>query len=412
MGLSFNGSNSMLEWTGASSPVTNYPVTIAVWIKPNATTMANTGFIGGIGETIALDGLECLFAGADAGDPIYASSRSGGTATFGAAGLGATQGEWQLAMFYFGSQTSRSARIRSGSEVTDSASNTPTFGGFRRIVFGARPTVSGSGWLNADLARIAIWTSDRRADFATLAAGALPSTISPSTLLDYLELDTLASSYVSAGTSGRTFTASNVTLSADHPAGVSGPSFSANPSNQSVTQPATATFTATYTGTITGHQWQVSTDGGGTWGSVPDGTGASGGAGTGATLTYTTTATAVSSGNHRNNYRYRCRLTHSGGTVDSSAATLTVAAPPLSVTLDALVDEGGTPRAAYTVDKIWAIRASDNTLVATWTAQTTNGSGVLPALTNAALTAVPHVFVTWDDNETPNNAGAKTYTPA
>jgi hypothetical protein len=94
-----------------------------------------------------------------------------------------------------------------------------------------------------------------------------------------------------------------------------------------------------------------------------------------------------------------------------SSAGFSVTAP-LSVTLDALVDESGTPRASYTVDKVWAIRASDNTLVATWTAQTTNGSGVLPALSNAGLTAVPHVFVTWDDNETPNNAGAKTYTPA
>lgn len=190
------------------------------------------------------------------------------------------------------------------------------------------------------------------------------------------------------------------------------PSFSSSPSNQTVTQPATATFSATYSGTITGHQWQVSTDGGTSWGSVPDGTGASGGAGTGATLSYTTTATAVSTGNHRNGYRYRCRLTHSGGTVDSSAGILTVNAPPLSVTLDALVDESGNPRAAYTVDKVLAIRLSDNTVVAVKTNQTTNGSGVLPAFSDGALTAAPHLFVTWDDNETPNNAGAKVYTPS
>ena len=410
MGLSFNGTNSKLEWVGTSSPLTDYPVTIAMWVKPNATSMANTGILGGIGVQSSLDGLEVYLAGADAGDPVYASSRAAGTGTFGAAALGATQGEWQLVMAYFGSQTLRSARVRSGSESVDTASNAPTFGAFRRIVFGERPTVDGGSRFTGDIARIAIWTSDRRGDFSALAGGALPDTISPSTLLDYLELDTLESSYVSAGTSGRTFTASNVTLSADHPAG-GGPAFTTQPSNQTVTQPATASFSAVYTGTITGHQWQVSTNGGSSWSNVSDGTGQSGGSGTGGTLTYTTTATAVSTGNHRNGYQYRCVLDPSGTPVNSSAATLTVNAPPLSVTLDALIDELGNPRAAYTVDKIWAVRVSDNTVVATWTNQTTDGSGVLPALSNAALTAVPHVFVTWDDNETPNNAGAKTYTP-
>lgn len=86
-------------------------------------------------------------------------------------------------------------------------------------------------------------------------------------------------------------------------------------------------------------------------------------------------------------------------------------AAPLSVTLDALVDEAGAARASYAVDKVFAIRLSDNTIVAVWTAQTTSGSGVL-TLSDAALTAAPHLFVTWDDNETPNNAGAKVYTPA
>jgi hypothetical protein len=97
-------------------------------------------------------------------------------------------------------------------------------------------------------------------------------------------------------------------------------------------------------------------------------------------------------------------------TVSSSAGFTITAA--LSVTLDALVDEDNNPRATYTVDKVFAIRLSDNTLVAVKTAQVTNGSGVLPAFSDAALTAAPHLFVTWDDNETPNNAGAKVYTPS
>lgn len=186
-----------------------------------------------------------------------------------------------------------------------------------------------------------------------------------------------------------------------------GPTINTQPANQSATAPATATFsvTATASGGSLTYQWQFSSNSGGSWSNVVDGTGQT-------SASYTTTATAVSSGNHRNGYQYRCVVTDSNGTVNSNAATLTVTNPPLSVTLNALVDESGNPRPSYTVDKVWAIRVSDNTLVATWTTQTTNGSGVLPALANAALTAVPHVFVTWDDNETPNNAGAKTYTPS
>ncbi len=83
----------------------------------------------------------------------------------------------------------------------------------------------------------------------------------------------------------------------------------------------------------------------------------------------------------------------------------------LAITTDALVDEAGAARASYTVDWIEAVRLSDKVRVATWTNQTTNGSGVL-VLSDAALTAVPHLLVTYDDNETPNNAGAKVYTPA
>ncbi len=116
--------------------------------------------------------------------------------------------------------------------------------------------------------------------------------------------------------------------------GTSGPSISDQPDNTTVAAGSTASFTAAYTGSIDGFQWQQSADGGGTWGSVPDGTGASGGAGTGGSLTYTTTATAVSTGNHRSGYGYRVRLNPSGTPVDSAAAILTVTAPPSGPTIN------------------------------------------------------------------------------
>jgi hypothetical protein len=96
--------------------------------------------------------------------------------------------------------------------------------------------------------------------------------------------------------------------------------------------------------------------------------------------------------------------------ISSAGFSVTSGGGPLGVTLDAITDETGAVRASYVVEKIWAVRISDNTLVATWTSQTTNGSGVLPTLTNASLTAVPHAFVTY--TATGLKAGAKVYTPA
>lgn len=154
-----------------------------------------------------------------------------------------------------------------------------------------------------------------------------------------------------------------------------GPAITTPPANQSVTAPATATFSATYTGTITAHQWQQSTDGGTTWASVPDGTGASGGAGTGATLSYTTTATAVSTGNHRNAYRYRLRLTHSGGTVDSAAAVLTVTAPTATSLVVTVPDAAGLSGFSAAVLSTSA-PTTGSTVIKTATGLSFNGSGV------------------------------------
>lgn len=116
-----------------------------------------------------------------------------------------------------------------------------------------------------------------------------------------------------------------VTISSrTHPVTRSAAPTLSNPSAQTVTEPAAFTMSSTVTGTYTGYVWQRSMDGGTTFATVPDGTGASGGGATGGTLTYTSTATGFNTGNHRNGYRYRLRLTYDSGTVDSANALLTV----------------------------------------------------------------------------------------
>jgi len=181
-----------------------------------------------------------------------------------------------------------------------------------------------------------------------------------------------------------------------------GPTITDQPDNEPVVEgdPATFTVAATGTGTLT-YQWQE--DDGGGFSNVTNG-GAYSGATT-ATLTIDPTTLGL------DGYLYRCNVTDDNGTTASDSAELTVTAAPLEVVTDALVDEAGDPRASYTVDKVFAVRLSDNTLVHTWTNQTTSGSGVL-TLSHASLTAAPHLIATWDDIDSPNNAGAKVYTPS
>lgn len=99
--------------------------------------------------------------------------------------------------------------------------------------------------------------------------------------------------------------------------GGAAPVITVQPSPQSVTQPATATFSVTATG-ATSYQWQRSTDGGSTWNNVSTGTG-------GTTNSYTTAATSVSGGNANNNDQYRCAVTNANGTTNSNGALLSVA---------------------------------------------------------------------------------------
>ncbi|WP_052467079.1 GEVED domain-containing protein [Psychroserpens damuponensis] len=100
----------------------------------------------------------------------------------------------------------------------------------------------------------------------------------------------------------------------------SAPTISAQPANAIRVIPNTATFSVTASGSPTPtYQWQVSTNGGGTWANVTGGTGAT-------TNSYTTGATAAA----MHNNQYRCVVTNTCGTVNSNAATLTLSNTPTS----------------------------------------------------------------------------------
>lgn len=94
------------------------------------------------------------------------------------------------------------------------------------------------------------------------------------------------------------------------------PAFTAQPANQSVTAPTSATFSAAVTGSPTpALQWQRSMDGGGMWLDLAGATASS----------YSTPATSTSD----NGAQFRAVASNSAGTVHSNAGTLTVAASPV-----------------------------------------------------------------------------------
>lgn len=99
------------------------------------------------------------------------------------------------------------------------------------------------------------------------------------------------------------------------------PAVTQNPVSQTVCAGSTVTFTGAGTGSGVNYQWQVSTNGGGTWTNITNGAPYSGAT----TSTLTINPAAVS----MNNYQYRLVV---GGTcppsANSTAATLTVIAQP------------------------------------------------------------------------------------
>jgi hypothetical protein len=247
-------------------------------------------------------------------------------------------------------------------------------------------------------------STDAEGDRASYIGGAAPSALTAAGTDHYWSMDNAAATGETDDFGSADLTEVGTVGYENTGGGPTGPTINTQPSNASVTAPATANFTVSATasaGTLT-YQWQQSTNSGSSWASVPDGTGAT-------SASYTTTATAVSTGSHRNGYQYRCAVTDSNGPTNTSAATLTVTAAPLAVTL-ALTGENDVPVGVVTVPKVFAIRYSDNTLLHTFASVTTNSSGQV-TLSHASLTATDIVFVP-ADSAGAKLAGAKFYTPA
>jgi extracellular elastinolytic metalloproteinase len=154
-----------------------------------------------------------------------------------------------------------------------------------------------------------------------------------------------------------------------------GVSITTPPTNQTACSGANATFTVVATGTAPTYQWQVSTNGGGTWSNV-----------TGAT-TATLTLTAVTAAMNNNQYRVIVNNT-CPSTTTSSPATLTVTTASSITSQPSNVTVCAPAAASFTVV------AAGTSLTYQWQVSTNGGStwtditGATAATYNIATTTV------------------------
>lgn len=237
MSLQFNGSSSKLVLSsGSLAALASYPCTIAAWIKPNSQSQGCVVGIAGP-STSGYFGI--------------AADDQWGIGMCGIAGNGAASwkddavldsANWQLLVMVFTDANNRRCYYKSvgGHAYTDNFNL--NMSGLNALEIGTRNNV---GWYSGLIAHVAVWTSALSgSDVASLAGGAVPSSVQSGTLLDYWALVTQASTHT--GVNGRVLTASNTVESASNPS-VSGAD----------TTPPTQTGTITVTNNTTGTSYTL-----------------------------------------------------------------------------------------------------------------------------------------------------------
>lgn len=194
------------------------------------------------------------------------------------------------------------------------------------------------------------------------------------------------------GTAAGTVNSNAATLTVN--AAAAGPTINTQPSNATVTAPGTAAFTvaATASAGSLSYQWQRSTNSGGSWANVTTGTG-------GTAASYTTAATSVSGGNANSGDQYRCAVTDSNGTVNTSAATLTVNAAAAGLTSSALKTNAGVLHLSAPFEA-FVLNVTTGALVVRKTGLTSNGTTGVVTFTDASLTAATQYRVVWRRTDT------------
>lgn len=218
MALTFNGTTSTLANSKTLGVVgSTYPLTIFGWARPVA----------------ALQNGWALLLQADAADTANASIHYLGalqdtakvraySSTGSSVGPSSTNtmsaGTWYPFMVVFAANNSRKVYLGNGAVQTDATLVSVVMSTISRIFIG-------NGSFKGDLACLGIWASELTVgDFQSLGGsaaggsggGVVPSTVSPSTLIDYWSLLTQAATQVGSK-AGIVLTATNTSQAGSHP---------------------------------------------------------------------------------------------------------------------------------------------------------------------------------------------------
>ncbi len=192
-----------------STPVTAAPLTLAAWFRTGLSTSVDRVLVG------LFDGasnnwffIEDYASDVDASihDPPGQSDALAGTVTTNA---------WQHAAGVYASTTSHTAYLNGVAGTTNTTSRTPLT--TTRIVVGRGQPAAPFGYMNGDIADVAIWNvALSGAEVASLAAGASPASIQAGALVFYAPLMGEASPEPDSTSGARNLTITGATPS-PHP---------------------------------------------------------------------------------------------------------------------------------------------------------------------------------------------------
>lgn len=209
MALTFNGTNSGLARSG--SIVSNYPFTIFAWTRATA---AQAGFVAEVAADPGPSGGHEGHGALSNGSWMRAWSSTGNPCSAYSDRL-ISVGDWVPCMVVFASTSLRKVYYGNGAVQVDTNTSPQVPSALNMFVVG-RMAVKDALYWKGDLACVGLWSTElTAADYAQLAAGAVPSTVRASSIIDYWPLLTQAATQV--GLNGRVLAATNTAQAASHP---------------------------------------------------------------------------------------------------------------------------------------------------------------------------------------------------
>lgn len=178
-----------LETTDAGIFISAVPLTMACWFRPRDVTqfhpLMNCSDLdpGGSADSFVLSA-----SGTAAGDPIRATTVAAGSSAAASTTAGFLAEEWQHAMFFSGSITSRFAVLNGTFSSQNTTSRTPS--GISRLWVGRYQDGATNVYADIDICEVAIWNiSLTVADALRLSLGCFADTVRPDAMLGYWPMD-------------------------------------------------------------------------------------------------------------------------------------------------------------------------------------------------------------------------------